>query len=222
MEEKDIAPVLVLMGPPGAGRGTQARLLANRLSRPRISTGEMLRSASLSPSPFGEEVRKAQKDGDLVGDEVVAHLVRDRMFSQDCRDGVVFHGYPATAGQARALDGLVANADDVLALSVVVPHEVLFSRLAGRRICSECGAVYNVFTSPALRDGVCDRDGAALVQRPDDDEETVRARLAAYHASTAPLVGYYRGMRRLVEVDGDRPIPQVFEALCRAIGLRVE
>jgi len=171
MEEKDIAPVLVLMGPPGAGRGTQARLLANRLSRPRISTGEMLRSASLSPSPFGEEVRKAQKDGDLVGDEVVAHLVRDRMFSQDCRDGVVFHGYPATAGQARALDGLVANADDVLALSVVVPHEVLFSRLAGRRICSECGAVYNVFTSPALRDGVCDRDGAALVRRPDDDED---------------------------------------------------
>lgn len=222
MEEKVIAPVLVLMGPPGSGRGTQARLLANRLSRPRISTGEMLRKAAETASPFGDAVRQAQADGDLVADETVAHLVRDRMFSQDCRDGVVFHGYPATAGQARALDGLVASADDVLALAIVVPHEVLFARLAGRRLCPECGAVYNVFSSPPLREGVCDRDGAALVRRPDDGEETVKSRLKAYHTSTAPLVGYYRGMERLVEVDGDRPIPQVFEALCRAIGLRVE
>jgi adenylate kinase len=215
----DIARVLVLMGPPGAGRATQARLLAKRLSRPRISTGEILRELALSETPLGAEVRATQAVGCLVADGVVAGLVRERMLRDECRDGVVFHGFPATRAQADALEELAHDRRNVLAVAIVVPHEVLFERLAGRRLCPTCGEVYNVYSSPPLLDGVCDHDGARLVRRSDDAEETVTSRLMAYHDSTAPLFGYYRESGRLVEVDGDRSPGEVFETLCEELGL---
>lgn len=208
-----LAPILVLIGPPGAGRATQARLLSKRLGRPRISTGDLLRELAVTDSPVGLEVRAAQYAGRLVDDDLVVRVVDERLSRDDCREGVVFHGFPATIAQARALDERTGDPADVRAIAIVAPHELLLDRLSGRRVCMRCGRVYNVFFSPPLVDGRCDDDGASVACRADDAEETVKARLIAYHNATAPLFGYYRSTGRLVEVDGDGTVEEVCQQI---------
>ena len=213
------APLLVLLGPPGSGRGTQARLLARRIDRARLSTGEILRAIAEHESDLGREVRTAQAAGQLAPDDLVVRAVSAQLTDEARRRGAVLHGYPATIRQAEALDAMVDDPAEVRALAIVVPHEVLFERLSGRRVCPECEAVYNVYFSPPLVEGVCDRDGTALARRSDDSEETVKQRLIAYHHATAPVFGFYRDGGRLVEVDGDRTVGEVFQDLCDEIGI---
>jgi len=196
--------ILILLGPPGAGKGTQAKLLSRDLAIPHISTGDMFRDHKARGTELGKTVDAIMKAGALVPDEVTNALVRDRLSRPDASKGFILDGYPRTAAQADFLDGLLRSLGLGIGrvLSYEVPEALLVDRMSGRRSCSQCGTVYHVSAHPPKRPGVCDRDGTALVLRDDDKPETVKRRLHEYEAKTEPLKHYYAERGNLASVEG--------------------
>ena len=211
--------LIVFVGPPGAGKGTQASRLSAKYGLPRISTGDMLRQAVVSGSPLGMRVKAIMEAGELVPDETMAAVVEERMAQDDVASGMIFDGYPRTRGQAERLDRLAAAAGKKVDLVIVlyVAEEELLQRLSGRRSCPTCDANYHVAFKPPQAQGSCDRCGATLIQRQDDHEDAVRERLAVYHRMTAPLADYYRVHGVLHEVAGDAAIDEVFSRVDAAM-----
>lgn len=208
---------VILLGAPGSGKGTQARLLRACLGVPHLSTGDMLRERIGRGQ--GGEVAGAVRSGALVPDEVVNEMVDQRLGEPDARAGFVLDGYPRTAGQAEYLAGrLEARGMAPVVIHLLLDYNVLISRLSGRRQCPCCGALYNIVSSPPKRPGVCDVDGCSLVVREDDSESVIRERLRAYERQTGPLLGFFRERGWLREIDaGDLPADAVFEKVCRSI-----
>ncbi len=190
---------LMLLGAPGAGKGTQAKRLVSNKGVPQISTGDMLRAAVRQETAMGLEAKRYMDAGELVPDTVVIGIVRDRLDEEDCRNGFILDGFPRTVPQAEALH---AFAPLQAVVNIVVPEELVVSRLSGRRTCKACGAIFHVVNSPASVEGICDQCGDELYQRSDDNETSIRARLAEYRTKTAPLESYYGAHGVLHEVDG--------------------
>lgn len=209
---------LILLGAPGAGKGTQGALLEERLGMGRIATGDLLREAVRKGTELGRKAKTFMEAGELVPDDVILGLVREAAAAGDS----VFDGFPRTTVQAEALDVLLAEEGQQIDAVVLVdvPDEMLVRRIAGRRSCPACGAVYNVHFQPPRAEGICDRCGGELTQRADDTEETVQRRLEVYRAQTEPLIGYYRANGTPLHViDGTREVDEVFESLTDAIGV---
>lgn len=205
---------VIFLGSPGAGKGTQAAKLAEHLGVPRISTGDMLREAIAVRTPLGQEAEPLMGRGTLVPDDLLIALVRERIEREDCARGFVLDGFPRTVRQAEGLAEMSGcEVSDWTIFKVHVPQTELLRRLSGRRWCRRCQATYHVTSNPPKQEGVCDRDGAALVQRDDDKEEVVARRLREYEEQSAPLVEYYREHADVIEIDGDRPMQVVFAEL---------
>lgn len=203
---------LVLFGPPGAGKGTQGALLAERLDLLRLSTGDVLRDAVRRGTPMGTEARRYMDAGELVPDEVILGIVRDYLAGEAAATGVIFDGFPRTLAQAQQLDALLDDLDRPLHAVLVldVEDDTLIRRLSGRRSCTSCGALYNIYYEPPAQEGRCDACGSELSLRVDDEPATVQRRLQVYREQTAPLIDYYVGSGVTVhQVDGDRAIEAV-------------
>ena len=196
--------ILVLLGPPGAGKGTQAKLLASTLSYPHISTGDMFRDHKARGTEIGKRVQAIMDAGGLVTDDITNAMVEERLGRADVAKGCILDGYPRTVGQAQFLDGLLQKLGRAIgkAVSYEVSEQALVDRIGGRRSCPKCGAVYHVTQQPPRQAGVCDKDGAALVLREDDKPENVRKRMQEYAAKTAPLKAFYQARGQVAEVDG--------------------
>lgn len=202
---------LILLGPPGAGKGTQAKMLTDRFSIPQVSTGDILRAAVKEGTPMGLKAKSFMDAGGLVPDAVVVGIVRERLQKSDCAGGFILDGFPRTVAQADALQetlaGLGKDLDAVISLAV--DTEALVERLTGRRTCLDCGRGYHIKFDPPRVVGQCDTCGGALVQRDDDQELTIRKRLEVYHGQTAPLISYYRELGLLTSIDGMQEIATV-------------
>ncbi len=211
---------LVLLGPPGSGKGTQAKVLAERYRIPHISTGDILREEVRRGTPLGREVAAIMERGDLVPDKLVAGIILHRLDRDDCARGFILDGYPRTVEQAAILDDILAELGRTLerVILIGVPDEVIVRRMAGRRSCPRCGRVYHLESAPPRDGRTCDDCGVELQQRPDDREEVVRERLRVYRAKTEPLVELYRSRGLLTEIAGDRPVAEVTEAILAALG----
>jgi adenylate kinase len=201
-----MAKIIVLMGAPGAGKGTQARLLQERLHLPQISTGDIFRALKNAQTPLAQEVRDIMTRGQLVPDELTIRLVRERTSRDDCKDGYILDGFPRTPAQARSLEQLAKEQEKtIVAVMIDMPLDQLEKRMTGRRNCPVCNEIYNIYFKPPREDNVCDLHPAAeLVQRADDNSETVRARLATYDELTRPLIEYYQTAGLLRTVGGAR------------------
>ena len=212
--------VLVLLGAPGAGKGTQAPILSQRLQLPHVSTGDLFRAAVRDGSPVGLEARRYMERGQLVPDDITIRMLQTRLSQGDALDGVILDGFPRNRTQAEALDAALAERDSHVhrALQIDVPTEQLVVRLSGRWVCQTAGHVYHEHTNPPRTPGRCDLDGSPLVQREDDRTETIRARLALQLGSLREVVSYYRTAGILRTVDGRQGIEQVSAALIAAVG----
>ncbi|ASN03661.1 adenylate kinase [Virgibacillus necropolis] len=204
---------LILMGLPGAGKGTQAEKISEKYNIPHISTGDMFRLAIKEGTDLGKKAKEFMDQGDLVPDEVTIGIVEERLRKDDCQNGFLLDGFPRTIAQAEALQTLLANMNEEIdyALHVNVPEEQLVKRLTGRRICPTCGATYHVMYNPPKEEGICDKDGTELIQREDDKPETVRTRLDVNIKQSKPLLDYYQEKGYLVTVNGDKEISVVFQ-----------
>lgn len=204
---------LVFLGPPGAGKGTQASCVCEKLAIPHISTGDMLRSAIANGTPTGLQAKVFMDAGKLVPDEVLIAMVRERLSAADCANGYLLDGFPRTVAQAEALKGI--SAPDY-AVNVDVPDEKLLARLTGRRVCAKCAGTFHV--SQLNGATVCPVCGGELIQRKDDTPETITSRLNVYHTQTAPLIDFYAGEGNLITVDGDQAMDEVTKAIFTALG----
>jgi adenylate kinase len=205
---------LLLFGPPGSGKGTQAVLLADALKAPHISTGDIFRQNVKEGTVLGKQVKAIMDAGQLVPDELVNGIVEDRLAQPDCSKGFILDGYPRTLRQAEMLDSLLARLRKAkVVVNLLVDYNIIISRIAARRQCPVCGSSYNLVSNPPKLDGVCDRDRAALIQREDDKEEVMRKRFDAYNEQTLPVVDFFRGGGyRLVEVTGGNGAPEELTA----------
>jgi adenylate kinase len=210
-----MSKIILLMGAPGAGKGTQARLLQQRLGLPQISTGDMFRALAETQTPLAEEVRTIQQAGNLIPDELVIRVVEARTENYDCRQGYILDGFPRTAAQAGMLEELASRQQKSLsAILIDVPLDLLEKRMTGRRSCPVCGEIYNVYFRPPKVDNKCDRHPESdLVQRADDRQERVRVRLETYARETAPLLDYYQSTGRLHRVDGTRSPEEIYSEI---------
>ncbi len=208
-----------MMGPPGAGKGTQAKLLATELRVPHISTGDMFRSARADSSPLGGQVSEYLDRGELVPDGLTVAVVKRRMSEKDCEDGYILDGFPRSVVQAEMLEEFLQEREDGLShvIDIQVGDREIIERLTARRSCQQCGAVYNLLSSPAEREGKCDACGGDLVLREDDKEETMRRRLRVYEEETEPLLKFYEGKGLLVTVDGERESAKVTAEIMRRL-----
>jgi adenylate kinase len=207
---------LVLLGAPGAGKGTQAKMLIEKYKIPQISTGDILRKAVADGTPLGKEAKVIMDKGELVPDKIVLGLVEERVKQDDCKKGFILDGFPRNTAQAEALDKML-NAMGLpidSALSVDVPKDDLMKRLTGRRTCKNCQQMYNVYYSPPKKDALCDKCGGELFQRGDDKEDTIKKRLDVYAAQTAPLIDYYNKKGILKSVMGVGNIDEIFNKVC--------
>jgi adenylate kinase len=198
---------LIFIGPPGAGKGTQAKTIAKRLRVPHISTGDMFRDLISRGTPLGERARPYMDSGELVPDDVVLEMVQERISRPDCANGFILDGFPRTVAQAQKFDEIVRNRHllDPMVIHFVVDTKLLLRRLTGRRTCSVGGEIYNIYDRPPKVPGRCDNDGGELIQRPDDREEIITGRLSTYEARTEVLVDYYRRKGKVVDVDAMAP-----------------
>ena len=210
---------LILLGAPGAGKGTQAELLVNKLSIPAISTGNMLREAIANGSDLGKQAKKFMDEGALVPDELVLSIVADRVTQPDCQNGFILDGVPRTLAQAEALEAKGVRIDHVV--SIEVDDSEIEGRMTGRRVCGKCGASYHVVANPPKMEGTCDLCGGDLIIRKDDAPETVRKRLKVYHETTEVLKDFYGKLGRLRLVNGSQSIEGAFEDILKAIGAKV-
>jgi adenylate kinase len=218
-EKVNPGPVL-LLGAPGVGKGTQAKELIKFWGIPHISTGDLLRGNVAKGTELGRQAKEIMGRGDLVPDELVNEMVAARLEEPDTANGYILDGFPRTIGQAKWLDDRLAaqtNTLPVVAASIQVGYNQLLRRITGRRNCPVCQSIYNIHVKPPKRDGFCDADGAALVQRADDTEKVFEERMRAYEASTAPVVEHYRALGRFAEVDGDRPIEEIAAGIIAAV-----
>jgi adenylate kinase len=206
---------LIMLGPPGAGKGTQAKIVAERYGVPHISTGDILRDNVARGTDVGKKAKVIMERGDLVSDDLVCDMVAERLARPDCGKGFILDGFPRTMAQAKWLDGLLTSLQfngrqlGPVVISIQVGYNQLLQRLTGRRSCPTCGRIYNVYLQPPAREGICDLDGTPLIQRKDDSEAVISERLKAYERDTKPLVDYYRSQGRLHELNGELPIEQV-------------
>ena len=208
---------LILLGAPGAGKGTQADVLSRKLSIPTISTGNMLRAAISNGSAVGLEAKSYMDKGQLVPDSVIIGIVKERLAQSDCANGFILDGMPRTIPQAEALRDNGISFDAVVSLEI--SDDEIVSRMSGRRVCPKCGAPFHVVSNPPKTEGVCDACGAELIIRPDDAPETVRSRLAVYHEQTEPLKKFYAEMGNLRSVENAGSIEAVSQAIFRALGI---
>ncbi len=210
---------LLLMGPPGAGKGTQAAELVKKFSIPQISTGDMFRAAVKEGTELGKKAKACMDAGTLVPDEVTIGIVRERLAKDDCRGGFILDGFPRTVEQADALTKILSDLNMKLTrvLNIHVPAEDLIERAVGRRICKKCGATYHVKFNPPKKADACDNCGGELFQRADDNEATMKNRLSVYEESTRPLIDYYKKAGVYTEIDGRQPIAKVTEELVRVL-----
>ena len=208
---------LILLGAPGAGKGTQAEMLLERLHVPSISTGNMLREAMKNGTDLGKQVKSCMDSGALVPDRLVLGIVAERTAQPDCANGFILDGVPRTLAQAEALDKMGVRIDHVV--SIELSDEEVESRMTGRRVCTGCGASYHIVANPTKVEGVCDLCGGQVTTRKDDAPETVRNRLSVYHQSTEVLKDYYKAAGKLRVIDGSQPIEDVFQDILRAIGV---
>ena len=210
---------LILLGAPGAGKGTQAELLVRALSIPAISTGNMLRDAMNHKTPLGEQVRQIMDSGMLAPDDVVMDLVSRRVEREDCKNGFILDGVPRTLSQAEAIDAAGINVDYVI--SIEIDDAVIEDRMTGRRVCPKCGASYHIVNNRPNIEGICNNCGSELTIRKDDDPETVRGRLDLYHSRTEVLKAYYEKQGKLVLIQGNQPIADTNRDILKAIGAEV-
>lgn len=211
---------IILLGPPGAGKGTQAKSISKEYKIPHISTGDIFRKNISEKTPLGLEAKGYMDNGQLVPDELTINLVKDRLTHDDCKNGFMLDGFPRTVKQAEALDAFLKgrNIDIDAALLIDAPKDLIVERMTGRRVCSHCGETYHVVNIPPKVEDVCDECGSALVQRKDDNLETVLERLDVYDKQTAPLVEYYKGRGKLISVDGSKELHEVFEDIRNLLG----
>ena len=209
--------VVILLGPPGAGKGTQAKIVMAATGLPQISTGDMLRDAVTRKTPLGLQAKKVMEAGGLVDDETVNGIVRERIGASDCAAGFILDGYPRNVAQAGMFDAVLGAQDRLLVIELAVDIEALVRRLTARRTCTGCGAIYNMDTHPPNDEGVCDSCGGGLVQRSDDTEAVIRDRMATYEQQTRPLADYYQGRDVFQQIDGMGTIDEVGERLVAII-----
>lgn len=211
---------VVLLGPPGAGKGTQAVRLVEKYEIPHISTGDIFRKNIKEGTELGKKAQEYMNAGALVPDELVVDLVKDRLQQDDCKNGFLLDGFPRTIFQAEKLDEFLSESNlkmDIV-INLKVEKEALIKRLTGRRVCKDCGASYHIVNIPPKKEGVCDICGGELIQRKDDNIETVENRINVYEEQTAPLIGYYKEAGSLVDFDGEASLDEVFDAIVQAIG----
>ncbi|MEA2569145.1 MAG: adenylate kinase [Acidobacteriota bacterium] len=209
---------LIFIGPPGSGKGTQAKRLAVRHEIPHISTGDMLREAIADGTELGRQAAPIMAQGALVSDDLMVGIIHDRMAKPDAAKGFILDGFPRTVVQAEKLDGIVGNGSDPLrVLQLLVPDEAIVKRISLRRTCAGCGAIYHLENNPPAVDSICDRCGAEVIARPDDNEQAVRTRLEAFHRQTLPVATFYKAKNVLREVDGIGPVDEVFERIEKSL-----
>lgn len=210
---------IILLGPPGAGKGTQAKKLTQAFGIPQISTGDMLRAAVKSGTSLGIQAKKCMDAGELVPDEVVIGIVKERLAEDDCGNGFILDGFPRTIPQAEALDRVTRELGKEIrfVLSLEVDQNELMERLCGRRTCNSCGAMYHVTFNPPKAAGKCDQCGSGLIQRDDDKEETIKSRLATYNKATAPLLDYYRTTGKIRSVVASGEIDAIYDGIVKIL-----
>lgn len=215
-----MADFIILFGPPGVGKGTQAELLVKRLRLPHVATGDLFRDHIKRQTPLGLLAKGYMDRGELVPDAVTIGMLRERIEQADAANGAVLDGFPRSVAQADALAQLLAEKGEAVRVVLVIsaPTDALLERLANRRTCSQCGAVYNLVTNPPQQDSRCDRCGGPVVQRADDRPEVQKKRIDVYLQQTLPLVGYYRERRLVEEIDGQQMIPEVHQQILGAVG----
>ena len=210
---------IIMLGAPGAGKGTQAKMMADKYSIPHISTGDIFRANIKEGTELGKKAKAFMDAGMLVPDELTVDLVIDRINRQDCENGYILDGFPRTINQAQKLsEALAATGDIDYAVNVDVPDENIVVRMSGRRVCPGCGASYHIVNIPTKVEGICDRCGAAVIQRADDAAETVLKRLSVYHDQTQPLIDYYKAKGSEVDIDGTQSMEDVFAAIVKVLG----
>ena len=210
---------IIMLGAPGAGKGTQAKMMADKYSIPHISTGDIFRANIKEGTELGKKAKEFMDAGMLVPDELTVDLVIDRINRQDCENGYILDGFPRTINQAQKLsEALAATGDIDYAVNVDVPDENIVVRMSGRRVCPGCGASYHIVNIPTKVEGICDRCGAAVIQRADDAAETVLKRLSVYHDQTQPLIDYYKAKGSEVDIDGTQSMEDVFAAIVKVLG----
>lgn len=215
---------IVILGPPGAGKGTQAKSICNKFSIPHISTGDIFRKHISMETSLGIEAKKYIDKGQLVPDEITISLVLERLKEEDCGDGYLLDGFPRTVFQAKALDNFLLESGSKLdtALLIDVPPDYIIERMSGRRICPSCGASYHIKFNPPEVEGKCDVCGSVLIQRKDDQEKTVVERIEVYDEETQPLIEYYKNKNLLDVVDGTKAINDVFKNICEILGEKID
>lgn len=210
---------LMLFGAPGAGKGTQAKFLIEKYNIPQISTGDILRAAIVDKTDMGMEAKNFMDAGKLVPDSTIIGIIKDRLAQADCKDGFILDGFPRTLGQAEALTQLMEtmkiSLDKVISLNV--PDELIVGRITGRRVCASCGASFHVEFNPSKKEGVCDYCEGELTIRKDDNEETVKSRLASYHEQTTPLIEFYTKMGVFIQLDGTKDVADVTSDMIKAL-----
>ncbi len=226
LEERPVGKLdraVIFLGPPGSGKGTQAKELARQYGVPHLSTGDMLREHVSNGTPLGLKAKPIMERGELVPDSLVLKMVADRIERPDCEHGFVFDGFPRTVAQAKYLGEMLRRQGfkQPFVIHMVIPTSVLMKRLTGRRICKVGGEIYNIYDRPPKVEGICDNDGGELIHRPDDREEVVAPRLNAYEKLTAPLVQYYRRLGSLHDVDANRSVEEVRREISQLVsGMR--
>ena len=211
---------IIMLGAPGAGKGTQAKMIAEKYGIPHVSTGDIFRANIKNGTELGMEAKKYMDQGLLVPDELTVKILLDRVAQEDCRNGYVLDGFPRTIPQAEVLDKAIKELGDKIdyAIDVEVPDENIIRRMSGRRACLSCGSTFHIEHVPPKKEGICDRCGKELILRDDDKEETVKNRLDVYHKQTQPLIDYYTGQNILKTVDGTADMMDVFTAITEILG----
>ena len=211
---------IIMLGAPGAGKGTQAKRIAEKYNIPHVSTGDIFRANIKNGTELGKEAKKYMDAGALVPDELTVRILLDRVSQEDCRDGYVLDGFPRTIPQAQVLDEELGKLGESIdhAINVDVPDEAIVARMSGRRACPACGATYHIVNIPPKKEGICDACGGELILRDDDKPETVQKRLNVYHEQTQPLEDFYRNKGVLKNVDGTRSMEEIFEEIVSILG----
>ena len=211
---------IILLGPPGSGKGTQGDLIEKKYGYPRISTGDILRREVQEETPLGKKAKAAMDLGDLVSDDIVVEMVKKRILRPDCRKGYVLDGFPRNVSQAQRLEKMEDNRAEIV-MDISLTEKALISRLAARRICFRCGAVYNLLVHHPRKDGLCDACQSKLIQRQDDRPGVIKERLRVYHRQTEPLIDYYQGKKIYHRIEGEGEIEAIFEEISSILDRKI-
>lgn len=212
---------IILLGAPGSGKGTQGDLVTKKYSFPRISTGDLLREAVALGTPLGKEAKAIMERGDLVADDLVVKMVEERITKPDCAEGYILDGFPRTINQARKLENIDKNHQEVVT-EIYLPDQVVIDRLSARRICSSCGTIYNLLGHTPEAENICNVCSGKLIRRDDDKPEVIQARLKVYHEQTEPLVDYYKAKTNYFQINGEGTIEEIFTRVCEVLDKAIE